>query len=123
MDKTLTPKRLEGSGRWLVKIIAGLFIVIFLGIHFVVNHLVAPGGLLTYADVVAYYQHPAIVAMEISFLVVVISHAFLGLRSILLDLNPSVVILRVANILLFLVGIAAIIYGAWLAITIANVKI
>ncbi len=123
MDKTLSPKRLEGSGRWLIKIISGLFIVIFLGIHFVVNHLVAPGGLLTYADVVAYYQHPSIVAMEIGFLVVVITHAFLGLRSILLDLNPSAAILRAANILLFLVGVAAIIYGAWLAITIANVKI
>jgi len=123
MDKTLSPKRLEGSGRWLIKVIAGLFIVIFLGIHFVINHLVAPGGLLTYADVVAYYQHPAIVVMEIGFLVIVITHAFLGLRSILLDLNPSAVILRAANILLFLVGLVAIIYGAWLAITIANVKL
>lgn len=123
MDKTLSPRRLEGSGRWLIKIIAGLFIVVFLGIHFVVNHLVAPGGLLTYADVVAYYQHPVIVVMEIAFLVIVITHAFLGLRSILLDLNPSAGILRVANILLLLVGTAAIAYGTWLAITIANVKV
>ncbi|MRR30126.1 hypothetical protein EG834_07355 [bacterium] len=122
MDRTLTPKRLEGSGRWLIKIIAGLFIVIFLGIHFVVNHLVAPGGLLTYADVVAYYQHPIIVLMELTFLVVVITHAFLGLRSILLDLNPSTLVLRLANAILVIVGAAAVIYGAWLAITIANVK-
>jgi len=123
MDTTLSPKRLEGSGRWLIKIIAGLFIVIFLGIHFVVNHLVAPGGLLTYADVVAYYQNPIVVVMEVAFLVIVITHAFLGVRSILLDLNPSPVVLRAANILLLLVGAGAIIYGAWLAITIAGMNI
>ncbi len=120
MDGSLSPKRLEGSGRWLIKIIAGLFIVVFLGIHFIINHLVAPGGLLTYADVVAYYQNPVVVTMEIAFLVVVISHAFLGLRSILLDLNPSQFVLRLANVILVVVGATAVIYGAWLALTIAS---
>ena len=84
-----SPKRYEGAGRWLLKIITGLFVVVFLGIHFIVNHLIAPEGLLTYSDVVKYYQNPIIVIMEISFLIVVVVHSFLGLRAILLDLNPS----------------------------------
>ncbi len=120
MRESLSPKRLEGSGRWLLKILTGLLIVIFLGIHFVVNHLVAPGGLLTYADVVAYFQNPVIVVMEISFLVLVVVHSFLGLRSILLDLNPSPTVLRMANFMLVVIGTAAIIYGIWLALTIAS---
>ncbi len=120
MRESLSPKRLEGSGRWLLKIFTGLLIVIFLGIHFVVNHLVAPGGLLTYADVVAYFQNPIIVVMEISFLVLVVVHSFLGLRSILLDLNPSPTVLRMANFVLLVIGAAAIIYGIWLALTIAG---
>jgi len=120
MPDSLSPKRLEGSGRWLIKIFAGILIVFLLGIHFVVNHLVAPGGLLTYADVVAYYQHPAIVLMEIGFLVVVITHSFLGIRSIILDLNPSPAMLRAANMILLIVGSAAVIYGIWLALTIAS---
>ncbi len=120
MRESLSPKRLEGSGRWLLKILTGLLIVIFLGIHFVVNHLVAPGGLLTYADVVAYFQNPVIVVMEISFLVLVVVHSFLGLRSILLDLNPSPTVLRMANFVLVVIGTAAIIYGIWLALTIAG---
>jgi len=120
MPDSLSPKRLEGSGRWLIKIFAGILIVFLLGIHFVVNHLVAPGGLLTYADVVAYYQHPAIVVMEIGFLVVVITHSFLGIRSIILDLNPSPAMLRAANMILLIVGSAAVIYGIWLALTIAS---
>ncbi|MHB0966543.1 MAG: succinate dehydrogenase/fumarate reductase transmembrane subunit [Bellilinea sp.] len=120
MRESLSPKRLEGSGRWLLKILTGLLIVIFLGIHFVVNHLVAPGGLLTYADVVAYFQNPVIVVMEISFLVLAVVHSFLGLRSILLDLNPSPTVLRMANFMLVVIGTAAIIYGIWLALTIAS---
>ena len=120
MRESLSPKRLEGSGRWLLKILTGLLIVIFLGIHFVVNHLVAPGGLLTYADVVAYFQNPLIVVMEISFLILVVIHSFLGLRSILLDLNPSPTVLRMANFVLVVIGTAAAIYGTWLALTIAS---
>ncbi len=120
MRESLSPKRLEGSGRWLLKIFTGLLIVVFLGIHFVVNHLVAPGGLLTYADVVAYFQNPLIVVMEISFLILVVIHSFLGLRSILLDLNPSPTVLRMANFVLVVIGTAAAIYGTWLALTIAS---
>lgn len=120
MREPLSPKRLEGSGRWLFKIFTGLLIVVFLGIHFIVNHLVAPGGLLTYADVVAYFQNPIIVVMEISFLVLVVVHSFLGLRSILLDLDPSPMVLRVVNFVLVVIGTVAVIYGAWLALTIAS---
>src|SRR5574340_87838 len=115
-----TAKKFEGTGRWLTKIIAGLFIVVLLGIHFVVNHLVAPGGLLTYADVVRYYQNPIIVVMEITFLVVVVTHSFLGLRSILLDLNPTQRVLKWIDAGLLVSGTAAVSYGIWLALTIAS---
>ncbi len=115
-----TAKKFEGTGRWLIKIIAGLFIVVLLGIHFVVNHLVAPGGLLTYADVVRYYQNPIVVVMEITFLAVVVTHSFLGLRSILLDLNPSQRVLKIIDTTLLVIGFAAVSYGIWLALTIAS---
>ncbi len=106
----------EGAWLWLLKIVAGLLIVFILGIHFVVNHLVAPGGLLTYNDVLAYYQNPIIPVMEILFLVFVVTHALLGIRSILLDLNPSRVALRWINVSLLVIGAAAIVYGIWLAL-------
>ncbi|MHB1481162.1 MAG: succinate dehydrogenase/fumarate reductase transmembrane subunit [Bellilinea sp.] len=114
------PKRNEGAARWLIKIVAGLFIVVLLGIHFVVNHLVAPGGLLTYADIVKYYQNPIVVIMEITFLIVVVIHSFLGLRSIILDLNPSRNVLKVTNYFLLILGAALITYGIWLALTVAG---
>lgn len=111
---TSTQKPQEGAWLWLLKIIAGLLIVIVMGIHFWVNHLVAPGGLLSYADVLAYYQNPIIPIMEIIFLVFVVTHALLGLRSILLDLNPKQSVLRWINLGLLLLGIIAIVYGTWL---------
>jgi succinate dehydrogenase hydrophobic anchor subunit len=114
------PKSREGVWLWLFKIIAGLMIVVLLGIHYVVNHLVAPGGLLTYAEVIAYYQNPIIPIMEIFFLVFVISHALVGLRSILLDLNPSDRLLRASDILFVVVGVGFTIYGIWLVLVLVQ---
>lgn len=113
-------KAREGAGVWLFKIFAGLFIVLLLGLHFVVNHLVAPGGLLSYADVVAYYQAPIIPIIEGIFLVLVVSHALVGLRSIILDLNPSDQMLKGITTALWVIGIAAVVYGIWLLVVVAG---
>lgn len=116
---TSNRKPQESAWLWLAKIVAGLMLVVIMGIHFWVNHLVAPGGLLSYSDVLAYYQNPVIVLMEIVFLAFVVTHALLGIRSILLDLNPSRRALRWIDTALFTLGIAAIGYGTWLALFIA----
>lgn len=113
-------KAREGAGVWIFKIFAGLFIVLLLALHFVVNHLVAPGGLLSYADVVAYYQVPIIPIIEGVFLILVVSHSLVGLRSIILDLNPSDRILKGITTALWVVGIAAVAYGIWLLVVVAG---
>jgi len=120
LDTPSIPKAREGAGLWLFKIIAGLLIVALLGLHFIVNHLVAPGGLLSYADVVQYYDNPVIPIVEILFLIFVVSHALVGMRSIFLDLNPSDRILKAADVLLWLVGSVSIVYGIWLVMVIVQ---
>lgn len=120
IGNTSKPKNNEGVWLWLIKIIAGLLVIIVLGIHFVINHLVAPGGLLTYQDVINYYKAPVVPIMEFIFLVVVITHSLLGLRSILLDLNPAQQIRRILDAILLLLGAAGIVYGTWLLIVLAN---
>ncbi len=114
------PKPREGAWLWLLKLVAGVLVFVVLGIHFAVNHLVAPGGLLTYADVINYYKVPIIPVMEICFLVFVVSHCFLGLRSILLDLNPSDVLLRWIDRILVVIGAGACVYGIWLILLLAG---
>lgn len=114
------PKPREGAWLWLYKIIAGLLIVVLLGVHFIVNHLIAPEGLLTYQEVVQYYTHPIVPIMEIAFLIFVVSHALVGLRSILLDLNPSEKLLKYLDGILVLAGAGSIIYGIWLIVVIVQ---
>ena len=114
MNASLKPKQNEGAWLWFAKIIFSFLILIILGVHFVVNHILAPGGLLSYADVIKYYTNPIIPIMEVAFLIFVISHCLLGLRSILLDLNPTPKILNIFNWFFILVGIVATSYGTWL---------
>jgi succinate dehydrogenase hydrophobic anchor subunit len=106
--------------RWLVQAGLGIMLVILLAIHLIVNHWAAPHGLLTYGDVVRYYDIPGIAWMEAAFLIVATVHCLLGLHSILLDLNMSARVTRVATWLLTLAGLTAIVYGAWLTRTIVS---
>jgi succinate dehydrogenase / fumarate reductase membrane anchor subunit len=114
------PKQHETVWLWLYKLLSGVVIVVLLSVHFVVNHLVAPGGLLTYADILRYYSNPIVPVMEIAFLVFAVTHSFVGMRSIFLDLNPSPRLIRFVDWALVILGGGAIVYGTWLVLLIAS---
>lgn len=114
------PRTGENVWLWLAKIVTGALLVVLLGIHLLVNHFLGAHGLLTYADVVAYYRNPAIPIMEITFLAVVVSHSLIGLRGILLDLKPARPILKTMDVVLALVGVSAVVYGIWLVLVIVS---
>jgi succinate dehydrogenase / fumarate reductase membrane anchor subunit len=107
------PKPGEGAWLWLAKIVSGALIFVVLAIHLTVNHM-AEEGLLSHADVVAYYQNPLIILMEAFFLVFVVVHSLTGLRGILLDLNPRPGLMRMADAALLVLGSVSIVYGIWL---------
>jgi succinate dehydrogenase hydrophobic anchor subunit len=104
----------ENAWLWLVKIVTGVLVVVLILVHLVVNHLVVQGGLLTYADVIAYVATPGIALLESCFLVIVVTHSLIGVRGIMLDLNPSLKLVKILDIILVVLGSAAIIYGIWL---------
>lgn len=114
------PKSREGAWLWMFKIAAGIFIVVLLAVHFIVNHLAAPNGLLSYDDVLRYYQVPIVPVMEVIFLVFVVAHALVGLRSIVLDLNPSDGVLRWVDRIFILAGAGFITYGTWLVVVLVQ---
>jgi succinate dehydrogenase hydrophobic anchor subunit len=115
MDTAISqPKRGETTWLWLLKIITGVLVVLILGVHLVVNHLVSPDGLLTFQQVVVYLSNPWVALMEGTFLVLAVFHALLGVRSVVLDLHPSVRMIRGMDIVFSIVGVVAIIYGIWL---------
>jgi succinate dehydrogenase hydrophobic anchor subunit len=115
MDRAISqPKSGETTWLWLFKIVTGVLVVVFLGIHFIVQHLVNPDGLLTFQQVVQWVSNPWVALMEGTFLVLAVFHALLGVRSVLLDLQPSQGIIRVIDVTFSIVGVVAIIYGIWL---------
>lgn len=103
--------------RWLVQAALGAILVILLGVHLIVNHWGAPQGLLTYADVVNYYDIPGIAWMDAAFLTIVTARCLLGLHSILIDLNVGTLITFIITWLL--VSVVTILYGLWLISMIA----
>ncbi|GAB4533146.1 MAG: hypothetical protein Fur0018_22280 [Anaerolineales bacterium] len=115
-----TPKPGETFWLWFLKILTGLLILVILGVHLVVNHFLAPQGLLSHAEVVAYYQNPIVPLMEGLFLLFLVSHSLLGLRSILLDLNAGPRLLRLADAFFLLFGAGVSVYGLWLLYTVRS---
>lgn len=100
--------------RWVAQAGLGILLVVLLSVHLIANHWIAPQGLLSYADVVRYYDVPGIALMEILFLVIVTAHCLLGLHGILLDLYLSSNLTKVLTWLMIILGISTVIYGAGL---------
>jgi len=80
-----------------------------LGLHFI-----AKGGLRDFADVVAYLRNPIILVLEVFFLVVVATHAMLGVRAILTDFGLSDRAEKRLSQALTIVGVLTVGYGLWL---------
>lgn len=116
------PRPGETTWIWLVKIVTGPLLLVLLGLHFTVNHYMGslPTGLMTYDDVVIYFQNPLIPAIEILFLITVVTHSLIGLRGIILDMNPSRNLLKIVTWFLVIFGVSSVGYGVWLALTIAS---
>jgi succinate dehydrogenase hydrophobic anchor subunit len=105
---------------WLLQAASGTALVLLLGLHWVVQHYLASGGLRSFVDVEAYLKQPLALALEIGFLIVVSGHALLGVRSILLDLGLRSKLRRSMNISLWIVGILTVLYGIQLVLQIVS---
>jgi len=109
------PRPGEKSGLWLLKLVTGPFILILIAVHLIVNHLIgSASGLLSYTEVINYYQIWVVPVMEGLFLALVVTHSLLGLRSIILDLRPSSSLMRALDYIFIVVGVVAFVYGIWL---------
>ena len=116
------PRSGETTWVWLVKMVTGPLLILILILHLIVNHYIGslPSGLMTYQDIVQYYRNPIIPAIEILFVATVVTHSLIGLRGIILDLNPSRRVLSLVTWFFTLLGVSSVVYGIWLALTIAS---
>lgn len=104
----------RATSTWLWQVFTGVGLLILLGLHFIANHFIAKGGLRDFADVVAYLRTPIILVLEVLFLVVVTSHAMLGVRAILMDFGLSDRAEKRLSQALTAVGVLTVGYGLWL---------
>ena len=95
----------------------GLLLVHMIGHHFVVDEV---GGLRSYDQVLDYVAHPVIFTIESFFLLFVTVHAMLGLRGVLLDLDPTPRLRRVIDVGAVVLGLATLAYGYFLIGTLAS---
>ncbi|MGZ8591653.1 MAG: hypothetical protein ACXWZD_13945 [Actinomycetota bacterium] len=110
------------SRTWKATAGTGVALLALVTIHMVAHHFVVEevGGLRTYAQVLDYIANPVIFVIEILFLVVVTTHAMLGLRSVLFDFGLSVRAKRTVARGLLVLGIVTVGYGVALISVLAS---
>ena len=101
---------------------SGVALLLLVTVHMVANHFVVQsvGGLRTYHQVLEYIGNPVMFTIECFFLLVVTTHALLGLRGVLFDLGLGPRARRRIDAGLWIVGIATVAYGFFLVGTLAS---
>lgn len=119
MDNRFEKKPAPSWG-WVWQAITGAGLIVLLALHMIANHFVAPEGIRDFQQVVEYLRTPIIIVLEVLFLIVVTSHALLGLRAILFDFGLSERTERRVSLALAALGVLTVGYGLWLTWTIAQ---
>jgi succinate dehydrogenase hydrophobic anchor subunit len=103
---------------WVIKAASGALLVVFLGVHLVAQHFLAPGGLRDFQSVVDYLNQPAALLAEMGLVVAVIVHVSLAMRSLLIELIHSPRALRSTNYVIAATALGVFGYTVWITLTI-----
>jgi succinate dehydrogenase hydrophobic anchor subunit len=109
---------------WTWHVLAGLVILVLLGLHMAIMHLDAILGIFNpagghpvdWANVVARAKSTFFAVTYVILLGVALFHGLYGLRNILFELNPSPWLRRVVGFVLLLSGLGLFAYGTWAAV-------
>ncbi len=99
---------------WILQAVTGMLVLVLVTLHMIANHFVVKNGLRDFADVVAYMSNPAVVVLEVVFLVAVTWHGLLGLRAVLFDFGFSPKVESWITRVLSGLGVVIVAYGLWL---------
>ena len=122
MEDQLTQEMMENpfaqepktSSGWYWQAFTGIALLLLLGLHFIANHFIATGGIRDFADVVSYLRNPIVLMLEVLFLVVVATHAMLGVRAVVMDFGISDLAEKRVTQVLTVIGVLTVAYGLWL---------
>ena len=120
--RRLAPRSARTARDWRLTTLTGVALLGLLLVHMIGHHFVVGevGGLRNYDQVLDYIAHPVIFTIESFFLLFVTVHAMLGLRSVLLDLDPAPRLRRAIDVGAVVLGLATLAYGYFLIGTLAS---
>ncbi len=111
---------------WTWHLLAGLVILVFLGLHMFIMHLnavahvaslnPAPGPPVDWANVAARMRSMSLAVTYVVLLGAALFHGLYGFRNILFELNPGGALRRVVDVGFTLAGLALFVFGAYVAL-------
>jgi succinate dehydrogenase / fumarate reductase cytochrome b subunit len=102
-----------GMWPWLGQRVTAVLVIVTILIHLVLTHYVAIGQ-LSYDNIGERLAGAAVLVNDVVLLFAVVYHALNGLRMVVLDWGlSSSGGRRVFDVVLWVVGIAAVIFGIW----------
>ncbi len=115
---------IRDSKLWTYHVLAGVVILVLLGLHMGIMHLDAILGLFNpagghpvdWANVVARGKSAFFMVTYVILLGAALFHGLYGLRNILLELQPARWLARTIGAVLLLGGLSLFVYGTWAAI-------
>ncbi len=116
---------------WAWHMIAGVVILVLLGLHMLITHfdgllrLFNPAGpsAIAWENVVARAQDVGHAVVYIVLLGAALFHGLYGFRTILFELSLSRGARKFVNVLFWLFGIGMFVFGAWAAIAASSLEI
>jgi succinate dehydrogenase / fumarate reductase, membrane anchor subunit len=101
-----------GFWPWLLQRITAVLLVLLLGVHLVVNHLMNVGE-LTFESIGRRLAGGFLTAVDILLLAAALFHGLNGLRMVLLDYGFGGESRRILDAVLWVVGVACLVFGLW----------
>jgi succinate dehydrogenase hydrophobic anchor subunit len=111
------------QGLWTWHLVAGVVILMLLGLHMTIMHLdeiirvfnPAPGEPIDWANVTARGKSVFFLVNYVLLLGAALFHGLYGLRNILFELNPAAGLKKALNALFLVAGLALFVFGSWAA--------
>ena len=102
-----------GMWPWLGQRVTAVLVLVTIMIHLILTHYIAIGH-LSYSNIGERLAGGAVVVNDVVLLVAVVFHGLNGLRMVVLDWGlAGSGGRRLFDVVLWLVGIAAVVYGIW----------
>ena len=102
-----------GVWPWLGQRVTAVLVIVTITVHLVLTHYIAIGE-LSFDDIADRLAGGAVLINDIVLLMAVVYHGLNGLRMVVLDWGLSTVAgRRVFDVVLWMVGIATVVYGIW----------